>query len=344
MRPGVWNGINVTKEYIKKIFNSTRNREYQNDEFPHVKGHPRDNSPAEGWANKNNLIIDDDNHLKIKMEKDDLNKNFLEEIKEKKFKNISISLRPDYSIRHIGWFGGAPTAVSGLKPAFGEGTNFSEDLTFNCTEFNSTEQDEDMIIEFSEFEISRHQMNTAKRLFRRIKNFFISKYDLETADVLIPEGELELVNDPFYVYRKENNNFSEIDRTSKMDLTPEEVQELQRKADENSTLKAQLAQKEADERYRKAINFCEKELSNNVTPAMRPKIAHTIAFLEENSKPIEFSEDGSTVSVDPLSVFKEVLQKLPPMEFSEYAKNGKDEESEEDKLYTEATEIASALN
>jgi len=104
-------------------------------EAPLVKGHPKSDSPAHGWverlARRGNVL-----YAKLKS----LTKEIIEEIREGKFRRVSISLYPDYLLRHIGLLGGDTPAVKGLKPisfvelddsrtfeySDGESQNFSE--------------------------------------------------------------------------------------------------------------------------------------------------------------------------------------------------------------------------
>jgi hypothetical protein len=78
---------------------------------PLVKGHPESDSPAIGWveslARRGNFLI-----AKIR----DITEDTALELKEKKFRNVSISLYSDMSLNHIGLLGAANPAVKGLKP------------------------------------------------------------------------------------------------------------------------------------------------------------------------------------------------------------------------------------
>ncbi|OGU58940.1 MAG: hypothetical protein A2X64_02840 [Ignavibacteria bacterium GWF2_33_9] len=77
---------------------------------PFVKGHPKSDDAAIGWveslARRGNFLL-----AKIK----DLSHDVAEEIKQKKFRNISVSLFSDFSLNHIGLLGAANPAVQGLQ-------------------------------------------------------------------------------------------------------------------------------------------------------------------------------------------------------------------------------------
>lgn len=106
---------------IAKIYNEKQS-ETNFSEAPLVKGHPVDNAPALGWVE--NLAVKGNKLLaKIK----DINKELIEEIRDKKFKKVSISLYPDLMLRHIGILGAGIPSVKGLKPvSFNENEDFLE--------------------------------------------------------------------------------------------------------------------------------------------------------------------------------------------------------------------------
>ena len=175
MKPGIWNGFNITKDFIKQIANATQKRAYQNDLGPVVKGHPKHDDPAFGWWNKNNVKIAKNGHLQVEMSEDDFNSEFLTELKEKKYGPISIALRPeDLSLKHIGFFGGTTTAVTGLQPAFSEIDFSNKDVLLEFAECNVSDPlANEILIEFAEFTTSKYQLRSTENVFRNIKNFFI---------------------------------------------------------------------------------------------------------------------------------------------------------------------------
>lgn len=88
----------------------------EDDQAPAVIGHPRSNSPAYGWATQlkrqGDLLL-----AKVKPTV----KEFTAWVNDGLYKRVSISLRPDMSLRHIGFLGGKAPAVKGLKvPEFAE--------------------------------------------------------------------------------------------------------------------------------------------------------------------------------------------------------------------------------
>lgn len=107
---------------------------------PCVIGHPKDNSPAYGWTEK--LKREGDIlYAKIKPTVNE----FVDWLKNKVYNKVSISLYADGLLRHIGFLGGMPPAVKGLKmPEFNEEKEFSEievspNMSFPAQAFTKTE-------------------------------------------------------------------------------------------------------------------------------------------------------------------------------------------------------------
>ena len=93
-----FNSTEQTMNDILQIYNF-RISESESNIAPLVIGHPKDNQPAVGWIEKlgrrgNKLVA------KIK----DISPEIAEQIKESKFKKVSISLYPDLMLRHIGFW------------------------------------------------------------------------------------------------------------------------------------------------------------------------------------------------------------------------------------------------
>lgn len=86
-------------------------------EVPLVVGHPKMEDPAYGWANGISREGD-----VLFASADEIDPEFEQLVRDGKFRNVSIYLNPDNTIRHIGFLGAVPPAVQGLKPVqFAEG-------------------------------------------------------------------------------------------------------------------------------------------------------------------------------------------------------------------------------
>lgn len=85
-------------------------------EAPIVKGHPETDAPALGWV-KSLQVVGDKLKAKISIISD-----FAEEVSKEMYKKVSIALKDDLMLRHIGFLGAVQPAVKGLEPVkFSEG-------------------------------------------------------------------------------------------------------------------------------------------------------------------------------------------------------------------------------
>ncbi|HPD33894.1 MAG TPA: hypothetical protein PKV40_06095 [Candidatus Kapabacteria bacterium] len=102
-----------TAEDLDKIVQTynTQIKEDASNAAPVVKGHPESNTPSYGWvaqlARRGTTLLA---NLK------DLSQDLVEDIRQKRFQKVSISLYPNLMLRHIGMLGAATPAVKGLKP------------------------------------------------------------------------------------------------------------------------------------------------------------------------------------------------------------------------------------
>ena len=104
----------VAKEYTMDDLNfiaSSYNPE--ESEAPLVIGHPVDNSPAYGWISS--LEVTPEGILIANAPDEKINSDYLKVVNEGRYKKRSISLTPEGKLRHVGFLGGAPPAIKGLK-------------------------------------------------------------------------------------------------------------------------------------------------------------------------------------------------------------------------------------
>ncbi len=103
----------VTKDYSVEDLNFiAQNYNPEIDEAPLVIGHPQDNSPAYGWVSS--LEVTPEGKLVADAPDEKLHPDFLNAVKEGRYKKRSISLTSEGKLRHIGFLGGAAPAVKGL--------------------------------------------------------------------------------------------------------------------------------------------------------------------------------------------------------------------------------------
>ena len=104
----------VTKEYSLDDLNFiASNYKPDEDEAPIVIGHPQDNEPAFGWINS--LSVSEDGKLIANAPNDKLHPEFINAVKDGRYKKRSISLTPEGKLRHVGFLGAAKPAVKGLS-------------------------------------------------------------------------------------------------------------------------------------------------------------------------------------------------------------------------------------
>ncbi|HOM04889.1 MAG TPA: hypothetical protein PLU67_05260 [Candidatus Kapabacteria bacterium] len=96
----------VTLEAIERTYNAATEHGY---EAPLVKGHPKDDAPAYGWVER---LARRGNKLLAKLK--DLSNEIIEEVREGKYRRVSIALTPELLLRHVGLLGAATPAVDGL--------------------------------------------------------------------------------------------------------------------------------------------------------------------------------------------------------------------------------------
>ena len=151
-----------TEKDVDKIVSSYAARK---NEAPAVIGHPKSNSPAYGWVKE---LKRDDDKLLAKVEP--TVKEFVDWVRKKLYKHVSISLRPDLSLRHVGFLGAAAPAVKGLKvPEFAE-EEFTE-IETAATEMSENQIKEDQSMatpteqEFSELKKKNEELtNNSKKM------------------------------------------------------------------------------------------------------------------------------------------------------------------------------------
>lgn len=264
-------------------------------EAPLVVGHPKDNSPAFGYVE----ALKRDGAVLL-MKPSQVPDEFTELVRKGTYKKRSISLYPDMTLRHVGFLGGMPPAVKGLK-----------DIAFSGA-------DDALTYEFGDYRIG-----SVGRILQRFRDFLIDKFDIDTADRVVAPWELESLTAPPAEEQPATPRFSEKE-VQDMDKMKElqdqlaakdaELQQFAEKADalaaENAELKSQLAQQQKAELDKEFAAFCDA-LPTRITPAQRPAVIAQMHLLAGQGE-MEFAEaDGTMVKMVPLAVFQESLKALP---------------------------------
>lgn len=196
---------------------------------PIVIGHPSTNDPAYGWVR---ALSTDAGQLYAEPEQVD--PDFAELVNAGRYKKISISVyQPDspsnpmpgnYYLRHVGFLGAQAPAIKGLKPA-----------SFAATDAG--------VIEFSDW-----GMDSSASLWRKLREWLLTKFGQEDADQVVPDWQIETIREaarqdvdpsPATSYQEQaGGNPSQEANT----VTPEQKAALEA---ENTALKARLAEVEA---------------------------------------------------------------------------------------------------
>ncbi len=285
-------------------------------EAPLVIGHPKHDAPAYGWVKS--LAAGADG---LNAEPHQVDANFAELVAAGRFKKISASFYlPDapnnpvpgvYYLRHVGFLGAQPPAVKGLKAVA-----FADD------------PDSD-VVEFSDW-----GMEANASLWRRLRDFLLTKFGQETADQVVPDWQIESI-------REAARQDDDAQRTAFADptvstthqpheendaVTPEQKAALEA---ENAQLKQKLAAAEAEQKTAAAAKRHGEHLAYAEQLVGEGKLAPkhkdaVVAFLDfsDSETALEFGEGDAK---QPLATaFKSFLGDLPKVvEFGETATKGK---------------------
>lgn len=293
-----------------------QNYDPANHQAPIVIGHPKQDAPAYGWIK--GLSV---RGGRLVAEPEQIDTAFSELVTEGRFKKVSAALyAPDqignptpgkYHLRHVGFLGAEPPAVKGLKPIeFAAGDDF---LTF-------------AEIEFAEWR-SVWLIESAGRIFRGIRDYFIETADLETADRIIPEWEIEQLTQSAADMRAELR--TEEARPFFSETTPKETDmttaaqsaatqadidrrlaELQAREDDVKKRETEFAETARKTRLDEDATFVAAIVKEGRLP-IGLQAAATALFSELNDGTLTFSEGDHTMETTPREAFRDLLQKLP---------------------------------
>lgn len=296
-------------------------------EAPLVVGHPETDDPAYGWV-KSLKVVDG----ALEAEPDQVDAGFAELVDQGKFKKISIALWPpghprnpvpeSYYLRHIGFLGAMPPAVKGLRaPRFAA--------------------DDQGALVFGDW---GHE--TSASLWRRIREWLIEKFDLETADKVVPDYLIDSIREASRkpeTHSGINPIYSDPPGEA---MTPEEIKKLQ---EDNARLAAEAkaaneAKTKRDLEFAEAEKIRKAEADARAADEAKKRQAEHLAFADTLVKDgkllpahkagvvavlagiaaapaIEFEEGGVKKSQPQLDFLKGFLSGLPKVvEYSEVAR------------------------
>ncbi len=321
-------------------------------EAPIVTGHPKDNDPAFGWVEE---VKREGKSLKVKFKQ--VADEFQEWIDKGLYKKVSVSISPEYGLRHVGFLGAIPPAIKGLNYQFKEDIN-------------------EEIYEFADFEQNLNwKFRDIGDVVGRIRDFFIEKYGLEEADRVIGSwsskyiGEKlqeDIVNyketeentlslkDLFAKFKGEKAEFQEFESEVKNAITPILKKEIESEFAEKMKEKdAKIAKLEADakkqEIEKRKVDFKEfAEKLHKEGKLVSDKINTVIDFMEafNGIGEFEFSEGEENKKENALEKFKNFMESMPELtKDGEFCTNNQiDKNFSESPEITEGSEIAKALD
>ncbi len=277
---------------------------------PMVVGHPKEDDPSYGWSHQ--LKRDGDTLLGKFADVDDA---FSEMVEKKRFPNRSIRIGKNnngWYLKHVGWLGAAAPAVEGLKPV-----QFSH-ADDECLDF-----------------VSDAYTNSAiARTFRRLRDFIVDKFDLETADQVIPDYTIESLEQTAADQRSEADDslftqHNNGDTAVPKQYTDEQIEQIRKDAakdavdaasanfsSEKDTLQKQLDQANSAKLAIEYQAFADDLLdAGKLTPATATGLVEFMQSLAAAPVELEFSQgegDAKTaVKKSPIDWFKEFAQQLP---------------------------------
>lgn len=270
-------------------------------EAPVVVGHPKDNSPAFGWAEK---LQRQGDKLVAKLKQ--VVPEFQKAVSLGLYKKRSISLYPDGTLRHIGFLGAEPPAVKALA-----------DIGFS-------EADQAMMVEYGEGVDFSDDWNTRAigRILRRLREWIIAKYGVDEADQVLDEysvNEIQNAKDedetpaPAVGFTetipKEEDVSKELQ--DKLAAAKEALAAKEKQVNEFSERLAALeAEKQAAEKATRQASIQTRidglKGKGLLTPAMETGLAAFVEGLDTTE--IQFAEN---VKASPVEFFFQLLEKFP---------------------------------
>jgi len=296
----------ITADDLQKI---ERKFSEAKDDVALVVGHPKTNSPAFGWLKRVKVFGD-----KLRGSAEDIVPEFAEAVRKRIYKKISVSLRPDLSIRHVGFLGAVPPAVKGL-----ESVMFAEEDDSFTIEFS----DEDL--NFSDAGFVYGKFKTIGRALQNLRDLVVEKFGIEAADKVVAQWDLDFLkedppdetkkeesaiqsfNEPITPERgKEDKSMKEKDKpeTSGAEKTEDFAEKVTSLETENTKLLTENKALKKKQVEGTVANFMEK-LGGKLLPKFKKGITELLINLEEAGQEINFSETEKKPSATLLMEFLE---------------------------------------
>lgn len=295
------------KEFTEADLDSIVANHNADDPAPLVVGHPKTNDPAYGWTNE---LKREGDTLFAKAK--DVVSEFESALQQRLYRKRSVSINPDgnggYKLRHIGFLGAMPPAVDGLA-----------DMAFS-------DNDDAVTYEFSmedAVQESAWGLHSITRMIRKLREWVISEHDIETADQIIPDYE---INSLQHAVTAMNENLSDSHRYSSDDESQDSDQETHEmknfsQEDVDKATKSEKDRADAAEAKLKQMQFQQRQddaktLVDNLVnggkllPAQAEGLANFMATLSEQEGTFEFSVGDDTVEKSPYEYASDLLNSL----------------------------------
>jgi hypothetical protein len=270
---------------------------------PIVVGHPKQDGPAYAWCE--GVRVDGD---KLLADVTDIDPAFAELVKAKRFKKVSAAFyAPDdsnnpkpgnYYLRHVGMLGAAAPAVKGLKEVA-----FADD--------GST------VLEFADMRDVSWPLSNIGSALRGIRDFIISKFDLETANAVLPDWTIQSIDDaatqmrsppsPSYIEQPpENVNVKTLEQRE-ADLAQREA-DLAQRATVVYGKETQFAEAAAKARGQADAALVEAlEAKGHLAPGIRTELLNFMAQLDGGTE-LAFAEGADAPKLTAHAFFTDLLK------------------------------------
>lgn len=296
---------------------------------PIVLGHPQSNDPAWGWVAALKRI---GNTLYAQFEQ--VVPEFADMIRRGLYANRSVAM--DYTdsgwwLRHVGFLGAVPPAVRGLNAAAALASPAQTTVAFH----------------------EGFEREVLGGLLRRLREFLIARFDMETADTTLPSFDIDLLSRPAPEIIEVPVPMPEPEGSPFM-AEPMTLEQVQAQIDaavqaalaqQQTTLQASFAAREQErearvaqienerrfERYNGLVSALVKD--GRLTPAQKSLgVVEFLCALEVGGTTVQFADGQGTVqSQAPGAWFEAFLRAMPiQVHFREYAGHRYDEPSTDD--------------
>lgn len=269
---------------------------------PIVIGHPTMDAPAYGWAT---ALRWDADRERLLADVDQVDASFAEDVQAGKYKRVSASLfdptnpanpKPgSWYLRHIGFLGATAPAVSGLEP-----------VSFAAAA--------DATLEFGEA-----GFRDVATLFRSLRDFFIEKFGLETANQALPDWTIGWIDsqgqpdadDP----RPVGTSYAALPSIFPQEQTMTDKTKAAGTADLDARA-AELDRRERDLLHRDHVSFAEGLVrEGRLIPASKERVVallDAVAPASANLGTVSFAAgDGKTATASAADLVREVLSQQP---------------------------------